>query len=602
MTPEGLNTRLTFLQQCMRPGDTIPTIKDVGGATVLQYNNATNTSFGAPPVLVLRVGDFYNTKIIPTSLAFTYEDLDLNPEGIGVQPMIANVTLSFNFVGGSGLKESIDKLQNALTFNYYANTEIYDDRADVTAKEQFLDVLDKEFLAQAPPPSPPALNQAAPNAGQSNNSTIGSIVSSNIGADYETGTIQYGDFMNGVVTQTQTYFTNIVNKNKEILAQYNNAMRQEWMISRNYFGGKIKNATGEVQIFGKPTKLQERIDTVFAALQKDVDNGDEGFIKFISAKSKQFSPRLIRTVQTNYINFLKDKKTSYLTPIFKIVQDLTNIEQTYINTLGRMNTIVFGNNTNTSGTDGLQQKNGKVRLYITTGTDKVSKSSVGNPANTLIELENDVDKIKADLIEYNNIINSDTSFIYTGDKSKYTSQLVFPLQTNGVTNLLKTENVFNPFSSDAQFENLSFRRVYMILSQEVIDLKKYETFKKAIIGNIIGNQAIIGKNSNDDIDKQFDAYWLGVRPLFKKEDNITKEFIDNLEKDKLKKYLTYVPFDKKERLFTFTTQITDTAIQPSQENLIKGLGATTNQNTNKLTWNDTNGNNEGAYISKAKLN
>ena len=81
-----------------------------------------------------------------------------------------------------------------------------------------------------------------------------------------------------------------------------------------------------------------------------------------------------------------------------------------------------------------------------------------------------------------------------------------------------------------------------------------------------------------------------------------KEFIDNLEKDKLKKYLTYVPFDKKERLFTFTTQITDTAIQPSQENLIKGLGATTNQNTNKLTWNDTNGNNEGAYISKAKLN
>ena len=93
--------------------------------------NATNTSFGAPPVLVLRVGDFYNTKIIPTSLAITYESLDINPEGIGVQPMIANVTLAFNFVGGSGLKESVDKLQNALTFNYYANTEIYDDRADL---------------------------------------------------------------------------------------------------------------------------------------------------------------------------------------------------------------------------------------------------------------------------------------------------------------------------------------------------------------------------------------------------------------------------------------------------------------------------------------
>ena len=46
---------------------------------------------------------------------------------IGVQPMIANIQFSFNFVGGQGLKESVDKLQNALSFNYYANTEIYDD-------------------------------------------------------------------------------------------------------------------------------------------------------------------------------------------------------------------------------------------------------------------------------------------------------------------------------------------------------------------------------------------------------------------------------------------------------------------------------------------
>jgi len=80
----------------MRPGDTIPTIKQAtpGGKQELQYDNATNTSFGAPPVLVLRVGDFYNTKIIPTSLAINYEGLDINPEGIGVQPMIAMVKIT----------------------------------------------------------------------------------------------------------------------------------------------------------------------------------------------------------------------------------------------------------------------------------------------------------------------------------------------------------------------------------------------------------------------------------------------------------------------------------------------------------------------------
>ena len=51
-TPEGLNSRLTFLQQCLRPGDTIPVIKDY--SQQLSYNNANNTAFGAPPVLILR--------------------------------------------------------------------------------------------------------------------------------------------------------------------------------------------------------------------------------------------------------------------------------------------------------------------------------------------------------------------------------------------------------------------------------------------------------------------------------------------------------------------------------------------------------------------
>ena len=62
MTPEGLNARLTFLQQCMRPGDTIT--KDIG----ISGCDAKNTAFGRPPVSVLRIGDFYHTKIIINSL------------------------------------------------------------------------------------------------------------------------------------------------------------------------------------------------------------------------------------------------------------------------------------------------------------------------------------------------------------------------------------------------------------------------------------------------------------------------------------------------------------------------------------------------------
>ena len=266
-TPEGLNTRLTFLQQCMRPGDTIPVVKSINGKDVLEYNNATNTAFGAPPVLILRVGDFYNTKVIPTSLSITYEGLDINPEGIGIQPMIAKVQMQFNFVGGSGLKESVDRLQNALTFNYYANTEIYDDRADVT--DTSYQVLDKEFLqfaalSNVPPPS---INSAEPNNGLSNESTIGTKLTNVISETGQTGTISYQTFMDKFVGETQNYFTTVINKNKETLNQYNNALRQQWMLERNYQQGKfLLTEDSETILFGKPYNLEKRIDTVFGPL------------------------------------------------------------------------------------------------------------------------------------------------------------------------------------------------------------------------------------------------------------------------------------------------------------------------------------------------
>jgi len=122
-TPEGFNARLNFLQQCMRQG---PTLGANGN------NNPNNLAFCRPPVCILRIGDFYNTKIIIENLNFTFEPLvwDLNPEGVGVQPMICNVDLSFAFIGGSSLRGPINRLQNAVSFNYYANTEVYDPRPD----------------------------------------------------------------------------------------------------------------------------------------------------------------------------------------------------------------------------------------------------------------------------------------------------------------------------------------------------------------------------------------------------------------------------------------------------------------------------------------
>jgi len=148
-TPEGLNSRLTFLLQCLRPGDTIP-IKGLADDSDL---NSRNTSFGPPPICVVRIGDFYHSKIIIRDVNISYEDSpwDMNPEGIGYQPMIATVQLQVSFIGGQGLEKPVEKLQNALSSNFFANTEIFDERSESTATTingKDANKFTKEFLEQ----------------------------------------------------------------------------------------------------------------------------------------------------------------------------------------------------------------------------------------------------------------------------------------------------------------------------------------------------------------------------------------------------------------------------------------------------------------------
>lgn len=135
ITPEGFNARLTFLQQCLRQGPT---------GTVGSTNSsvpAGNLAFGRAPYCVLRIGDFFHTKIIINSMSITYESgdniqYDLNPEGIGVQPMMAKVQLNVKFLGGQDIAAPVNRLQNAVSYNYYANASIYDRHADYYKKPE----------------------------------------------------------------------------------------------------------------------------------------------------------------------------------------------------------------------------------------------------------------------------------------------------------------------------------------------------------------------------------------------------------------------------------------------------------------------------------
>jgi hypothetical protein len=212
MTPEGLNARLTFIQQCLRPGDTIP-IKGLSDATDL---NARNTTFGPPPVCILRIGDFYNSKIIIRDVSISFDDTtwDMNPEGIGVQPMLANVSLQVSFIGGQGLSKPVERLQNALSSNFYANTEMYDERSISTVdtiggkdREEFT----KDFLEKLQVADAPAVDDGNKDEGKTTNFGV------YIGALSENN-LEYSGVVSDVFTKTESFFNtykdayNIINK------------------------------------------------------------------------------------------------------------------------------------------------------------------------------------------------------------------------------------------------------------------------------------------------------------------------------------------------------------------------------------------------------
>ena len=83
--------------------------------------------------------------------------------------------------------------------------------------------------------------------------------------------------MGKVVNDTQTYFTNVVNKTKETINQYNNAVRQQWMLERNYTQGNSSINPNPFVLFGKPNNVEKRFDEIFAELSKNIKDGDEGY-------------------------------------------------------------------------------------------------------------------------------------------------------------------------------------------------------------------------------------------------------------------------------------------------------------------------------------
>jgi len=407
MTPEGLNARLTFLQQCLRPGDTIP-IKGISDDVDL---TARNTSFGPPPVCVIRIGDFYNSKVIINDINISYDDSpwDLNPEGIGVQPMIANVTLQVKFIGGHGLSKPIERLQNALSSNFYANTEMYDERSISTNEKiggkksddytkEFLESLNKQQEKQVKP-SPSTNDNGKPVEGY-----IGTLNES-------TSTLSYTTLISDTYTKIDSYFKSYTKSINDINKKYGQHITN-LVFSPNY------RTINQFDVYESANGTQTTTINLFGVYPngKDYENYVRG-LKSVLLKNIEFDISSVSNEVFNF-NIVPAKipnsdnilKPYLLTKIGELVDEIGNI---------KVNDLEEIRNNITQNLDKLNYMVYYVDHDATINKDKYSKATLSGYTSTdfYSKYSNTVNNItQNDLIVTNkisNIINFNQIFSIT---------------------------------------------------------------------------------------------------------------------------------------------------------------------------------------------
>jgi hypothetical protein len=403
--------------------------------------------------------------------------------------------------------------------------------------------------------------------------------------------------MDTFVSTTQTYFTSVFNQSKSIFSQYNNAMLQQWSIERKYQEGTFYTDPSTITyLYGKADNLQRNINKVFTDMISQINAGQDPWIEWISNTDKDFSRAAKDQMKRNYLDFIRAKQGTYVNAATTIVQDIVNTQQAYLQYVSRANIVPYSG-TSWDNTDGFQETNGNVVIYWVTGTTGVGPINAGNPnppTTTNQEIDQDIDIIKVSLNDFYTKITSDVNFTVGSDT--YTGILV---RINSTEISTIKNDVFFPFSKNPLFSGNPFRRQYMILSN---DLKgeTYESFKNAMIGNLIENQSLAPRGASMRYSEEFDAYWREiVKPAFDEEDSLTQTFLNEMETNQMKNFLNFTPFPLgKPREFNYAKS---SAPDPNQEILIKSLGAKTNQNTDNK-WNTPTTPGGDVLISKVKLN
>tara|TARA_R110002020_G_scaffold196775_2_gene397758 strand:+ start:6760 stop:11784 length:5025 start_codon:yes stop_codon:yes gene_type:complete len=527
ITPEGLNSRLTFLNQCVRPGATIPTKLPTGELDT--NTDAKNTSFGAPPVCVLRIGDFYHTKIVIQQLSISYDEnlFDINPEGIGVQPMIASVNLTFNYIGGQGLKGPVERLQNALSFNYYGNTEMYDKRAVFTVTDEDPDEqawleANQDLIGQIGEDlDDVAADEENTDTSSQDGQTIGDRVDVTQTASGETGFIKYKQVFNEYAIKSADYLQATSRELEAVMTTRNYGLLQVLMAERKFTTGTYTISTGTGAstdqggtLLGQPSLVADKINTMF----DDYETQVKAHNTYIQRKHELIFPTngRKRKLKNLLLDKLDEARYQVLTEIDGAGTNLADIQIGLTPYISKLNVV------NTQGCDGYIE-NGKITTLslsglVTTHSSSVVPQQIVQPTETMQELGNDY-KYLINVMEYYvgalNGTNGVTCSINelpcenassslhpeeSGDLTKtgkYVSPTQFEVAPNGGTLI----------AEDMAMEYLIFSNE--IITKDIIDTQSTENFYyyQDVFGLDQGKNGSLWDEIYDKLGMTYDEEW-----------------------------------------------------------------------------------------------
>jgi hypothetical protein len=469
MTPEGLNARLTFLHQCIRPGETLP-IKGVSDVSDL---NARNTTFGPPPICVMRIGDFYHSKVAIADVNIEFEEnlWDMNPEGIGVQPMIANVTLQVNFIGGHGLAKPVERLQNALSSNFYANTEIYDPRSistETSINGQDAAKFTKEFLETLVKDNSQKQNPISQEPVSTDKNISQGVYVGTYGATSIVPLVSiliYTDLVKNVFTVTKSYFDTFKSSYKSIMETYD-AKISALLLSPTYRTidtYEVQTGVGPdpIPLLGEYPKNSELPILVGQFKEKILANIDANNMTIVFGFSTIMTP----AIQVQSERVLKPNVTS---AIGTIIDSLTQVPE--------VKNIEEARNNFIKSLDGLN-------FVLETGYDgKINKES------------------------------------YIGVQlTGYTSDMLYPFYKENIE-LIKKEN--HIFTDDLDLSYVFARNTTMTVNdltyflQVLLREKKGKSYRNEILDLYKKDPKVFSEKLVKDIEKKLDKF-LGKNPTVK---------------------------------------------------------------------------------------